>query len=168
MTECGHLHGRPRDLCEGRGMDGRPNPSQRACDAYRAKLGLPPIIVSNPTIPTVVKNEATTVSQIGTYLEKLFRKHFGAMPCGRCKARILRLNSMTPDEVLVVQEALVADIAKDAMKAAPTWWLKIVIAADQLAHLGGTEFVLRRCLINAVRMARGECLLPDINEVPDA
>jgi hypothetical protein len=40
MTECEQFPGRLRDLCEGRGREGRSNPPRYAVDAFRAQHGL--------------------------------------------------------------------------------------------------------------------------------
>jgi len=43
--ECEKFRGRKRDLCEGKGLDGRSNPSQESTDRLRSKHGLDSIIV---------------------------------------------------------------------------------------------------------------------------
>lgn len=43
MNECEQFPGRLRDLCEGRGRDGRGDPPQYAVDAFRAQQGLWPL-----------------------------------------------------------------------------------------------------------------------------
>lgn len=43
MTECEQFFGRLLDLCEGRGVDGRPHPPRHAVEQFRAHYGLPPL-----------------------------------------------------------------------------------------------------------------------------
>ena len=47
-SECEQFSGRKRDLCEGRGRDGRSNPRQSDSDRIRESIGLPPITVQEP------------------------------------------------------------------------------------------------------------------------
>jgi len=144
-AECVHLKGRLRDLCEGVGFDGRPNPSQDASDAYRAKIGLTPIVVESPgavvyvpkpkkpkRIPkTPLPPLKPTVSKIGTRLARIFAEKVAAVPCGDCKNAIVRLNQMTVAEVQAGRDKIIADILSRAARATPTWLKGVAISADQ-------------------------------------
>lgn len=134
MTECDHLKGRPWELCAGIGRDGRPNPSQSASDAYRARMGLEPIVVADPA-PSSVTAKQPPVSQIGNRLSRYFRDRIGKMPCGWCAAQIARLNTMTPDQVKAEREELAAAIVENAKRNAG-WALKLAVAADEALGLG--------------------------------
>ena len=156
--ECQHLKGRKRDLCEGRGLDGRQNPLQSASDDFRASIGLEPITVAEPQAKQIVPRQsrisAPQVSKIGTRLANIFRDTWGAIPCGNCKEAIAELNGMTVDEVQSRRFELVKAITSNAANAAPAYWQKIMIAADQFLHIGGTEYVIGQHLDKACELER--------------
>lgn len=137
MSECEHLIGRPRDLCEGRGLDGRPNPTQEACDQRRLSMGLPLIVVENPAEPTT--KQAPVVSSIGTNLAKLFHDRVGAIPCGRCKREIRNLNSMTAEDVIADRENIIDRIEKASRKASANWLAKLAAKADEVVTDGAVK-----------------------------
>jgi len=85
-------------------------------------------------------------------MEMFIRKRIGAMPCGKCKARIIRLNRSTVAEAEAGRETLIAEMKKDSVSVAGTWWLKAAAAADKYMHLGGTEYLLNWCLSDAIAM----------------
>lgn len=146
MTECDHLKGRPWELCTGIGRDGRPNPTQSASDAYRAKIGLEPIVVAEPQAKQISKRTPKTelkrVSKIGTNLAKTFHDIAGAIPCGDCKAALKELDSLTTEQVQAERDSWVKRITANTKKAAPRYWQKVVLSADQFLHLGGTEYLI--------------------------
>lgn len=156
MEECSKYKGRLYDLCTGTGHDGRPNPTQDACNRFREQHGKELIVVQNPSAETPKKLSDGTfaVSSIGTYMETLIRQRIAAMPCSRCKQRILNLNAQTPEEAEAGREELIKEMKADAVRAASKWWLKVVAAADQFLHLGGTEYLLNWCLDDAIEMER--------------
>ena len=151
MDECEHLRGRPRDLCYGKGFDGRPNPSQQSSDRYRATIGLSPIVVQRPSQPNHVLAGKKQVSRIGSVLAQIIADRIGAVPCGQCKSAIVKLNSMTPAEVQLARATIIADIASRAQKSAPAWWQKALIATDQFLHSGGTEYMIGQWIDEACR-----------------
>jgi len=149
--ECEQYKGRLRDLCAGVGFDGRPNPTQGACDRYRATIGLSPIVVQRPSQPNHVLAGKKQVSRIGSVLAQIIADRIGAVPCGQCKSAIVKLNSMTPAEVQLARATIIADIASRAQKSAPAWWQKALIATDQFLHSGGTEYMIGQWIDEACR-----------------
>lgn len=140
------LIGRKIDLCEGCGQNGRQNPLQQDSDRLRHALGLESIPVAEPqamqVIPRKPAKSCRIVSKIGTRLSNIFREEWGAIPCGDCKAAIEELNGLTVDEVRQAREHWVKQITANAKKAAPAYWQKLVISADQFLQTGGTEYVI--------------------------
>jgi len=136
MEECEHLKGRPRDLCMGVGHAGRPNPTQKHCDEYRAKMGLPPIVVQNPAVVTNVAGAVQRVSDIGDRLAAIFTERVAAIPCGRCKNTLYRLNAMTREQVLSQRESIISDIEANAQLAGNKWFVKWSLVLDQWATGG--------------------------------
>ena len=152
MIECEQYNGRLRDLCAGVGYDGRPNPTQGACDRFRERINKPPIVVTNPAKPSHAKlPKAPSVSRIGSVLAQIIADRIGAVPCGKCKAAIVTLNSMTPAEVQLARATIIEDIASRAQKSAPAWWQKALIATDQFLHSGGTELLIGLWIDEACR-----------------
>ena len=141
MTECEQYKGRLRDLCAGVGFDGRPNPTQGACDRYRATIGLSPIVVQRPSQPNHVLAGKKQVSRIGTRVSTYFKSRIGQTPCGWCKSQIEEMNSLTVEEVLSSKDKRIEDIINNAKKHAP-WWLKISIKADEISHIGGAAYLI--------------------------
>lgn len=141
MSDCEKFEGKGRleDLCLGVGLDGRDNPTQEACDRFRTWAGLQKILVANPGLK---QPKIKPVSQIGTRLANIFRDTWGAIPCGNCKQAIAELNGFTVDQVKLNREQWVNVITQNALSAAPKYWQKITISADQFLHAGGTEFVI--------------------------
>lgn len=97
MTECEKFKGRLRDLCEGHGRDGRPNPPRKYVDAFREQHGITEWTVSQPSrgLGDVVKKitHATGIDKAVEYVaEKVTGKKGG---CG-CKNRQNSLNAMVP------------------------------------------------------------------------
>jgi hypothetical protein len=154
MEDCEGLVGRLLDLCDGVGRDGRPNPTQDACDRFRDSIKKQRIAVINPSAVTAppFADGSIPISTIGTHMETLIRKRIGAMPCSRCKARVVRLNLQTIEQAQAGRVELIAEMKKDAVKSAAKWWLKVVAAADQYLDLGGTEYLLNWCLDDALAM----------------
>lgn len=152
--ECKHLRGRKLDQCEGRGHNGRSNPLQSDCDAYRESWGLPPIVVQEPQAKQIYSEtpQCKQVSQIGTNLAAIFAEEVGAIPCGECKGAIRNLNSLTTAEVRNRRGEIVSAIAGRAKSAAPTFFTKLVVAADQFLSIGGTEFMIGLWLDRACNM----------------
>jgi len=144
-NDCTKYKGRLRDLCEGRGRNGRPNPSQRAIDAFAAKEHLMPATAEET--PAVAKKP--DVSSIGTNLAKIFKDEIAAIPCGECKQRIAKLNQMTAAEVQADRVNIVTNIASSAARNAPSWWQKILVVADQALGTGFTEDFIGTCLDRA-------------------
>ncbi len=145
MRDCAKYKGRLRDLCEGVGRNGRPNPSQRAIDAFAAKEKFMPATAVDQ--PAVVK--VPDVSSIGTNLAKIFKDEIAAIPCGECKQRIAKLNQMTASEVQADRANIVKTIASSAARNAPSWWQKILVIADQSLGTGFTEDFIGKCLDRA-------------------
>lgn len=163
MDECLKHKGRLYDLCTGQGHDGRPNPTQDACDRFRGRHNNDRIKVKNPSSPTpkAIRNGDVAVSAIGTHMETLIRKRVAAVPCSRCRQRILMLNSHTPDSVASIRDALIKEMVADAAEVAPSWWAKMLVVSDQFLHLGGTQYLLNWCLDDAIAMERLSPLQPN-------
>jgi hypothetical protein len=144
--ECEQFKGRYRDLCEGRGLDGRFTPPQHAVDQFRSSKGLDTIVVTEGNNPRVSphRQRYPPVSRIGSRLEKMFADEWGAVPCGDCKKAILKLNTMTVEQVRNLRSSVVHDISSRASKAVPQWWAKVLTSADQFLHIGGTEYMIGR------------------------
>ncbi len=91
MNECEQFRGRLRDLCEGRGRDGRGNPPQYAVDLFRAQQGLPPIAGTRDRLSTEIMQSArSTQSGPGQKLRELlaqlaiaYREDCGCEPFAR-------------------------------------------------------------------------------------
>ena len=151
--ECEQFMGRYRDLCEGRGLDGRNTPPQRAVDQFRSSKGLPLIEVVEVRQPRVSphRQQNPKLSGVGSRLERIFSTEWGAVPCGDCKKAIQKLNRMTVEQVRQDKKSIVADIVSRTSKSIPQYWAKVLTSADQFMHLGGTEYVIGRYLDRACR-----------------
>lgn len=147
--ECQQFKGRFRDLCEGQGLSGRPSPPQHAVDRFRDSHGLERIEVIQVTPSVRFSPHRQQKSRIGDRLAKMFASEWGAVPCGECKRAITRLNRMTVEEVVEHRKELIKDIASRASTSLPQYWARILTAADQFVHLGGTEYVIGRYLDQA-------------------
>jgi hypothetical protein len=144
--ECEQFKGRFRDLCEGRGLDGRLTPPQQAVNLFRDGKGLERIEVTETNFARVSphRQRPAQVSRIGSRLEKMFADEWGAVPCGDCKRAVLKLNAMTVEQVRSLRSSVVHDISSRASKAVPQWWAKVLTSADQFLHIGGTEYMIGR------------------------
>jgi hypothetical protein len=149
--ECEQFKGRYKDLCEGRGLDGRFTPPQHAVDQFRSSKGLDMIVVTEGNTPRLSphRQQRPKLSNIGDRLAQMFATEWGALPCGDCKKAIQKLNRMTIEQVRTTRQQVIADIASRASKAVPQYWAKILTSADQFLHLGGTEFVIGRYIDRA-------------------
>lgn len=142
--ECEQFKGRYRDLCEGRGLDGRFTPPQHAVNHFRSSKGLGVIVVTEMNTPRLSphRQQRPKLSTIGDRLAQIFATKWGALPCGDCKKAIQKLNRMTAEQVRDSRQQIIADIASRASSAMPQYWAKILTSADQFLHLGGTEYVI--------------------------
>ena len=61
-TICEQFPGRLRDLCEGRGRDGRLDPPPEASHRFRESYGLPPLSVSRYPRARAVECDSATIS----------------------------------------------------------------------------------------------------------
>lgn len=96
------------------------------------------------------------LSTIGTALEAIFVRVTGLkIECPDCQRAILRLNSMTPDQVEADRVAIVADIKGRIPEQAPVIW-KALAFVDDVLHLGQTEARLNDWLSEAI-ITGGEC-----------
>ncbi len=153
--ECLQFKGRSRDLCEGRGLDGRLTPPQIAVDQFRESRGLEPIVVTETNFARTIPYRQQTrlkVSLIGDRLAKIFAEEWGALPCGKCKNAIVNLNSMTVEQVQANRAKIVSDIASRATQSVPQWWAKVLTSASAFLHLGGTEYLIGKYLDRACRV----------------
>lgn len=150
--ECKHLNGRKRDLCEGRGFDGRQNPLQSSSDDFRASIGLEPITVAEPQAKQIVPQKETViqVSQVGTKLRKIFEEKYGAIPCSSCKAMIESLNQSTAEFVLKNKESISMEIYENSKKSKMAWWARFARDVDD-ATTGGV--VARSYLLRYIEEA---------------
>lgn len=126
MNECDQYKGRLRDLCDGVGRDGRPNPTQQASDRFRDWKVLPRIVVESPSARTAARE----ASQVGTRLSAIITERTGQIPCGPCKQMIKNLNGMTVDEIRRQSETIV-DVIIDNAKKHGKWWIKLGVAAAE-------------------------------------
>jgi type VI protein secretion system component VasA len=145
--ECKQFRGRKRDLCEGRGFDGRKHPEQQHSDRLRLKHGLDRIEVAVGD-PDKVKSrddlKRMTVSSIGTNLSRM-------IPCGDCRVEIARLNTMTIAEVIDDIDAISEAIVRNARRNAP-WWLKLSIKTlDVIKSELHSEYI-KSCIKEACEM----------------
>lgn len=101
MNDCEQFKGRLKDLCLGRGLDGRPNPPRKAVRRFREQHGIEDDgeawSVSQPSrgLGDVVAKimHATGIAKVVEYVSgKLTGKKCG---CG-CKRRQDTLNAMVP------------------------------------------------------------------------
>lgn len=96
MTECEKFKGRLRDLCEGRGLNGRKNPPAHAVKAFREANGIadpqPEWDVSKPPrgLGDVVKKLTHA-----TGIDKVVEAVAGKKGCG-CAKRQADLNAAFP------------------------------------------------------------------------
>lgn len=155
MDGCSEHKGRLYDLCTGIGHDGRPNPTQEACDRFRDKHGKDKIEVQNPSAPSPERNMArpTDRSNVGTLLAKIFKEKVGAVPCSACKQRIASLNQLSVPDIISRRAAIVAEISQSAAKSAPKWWQKAGVIADQFLGTGVTSSLIGSYLDMACAMA---------------
>lgn len=150
--ECRHLKGRKKDLCEGRGFDGRQNPLQSASDDFRASIGLDSITVTEPQSRQIVPSRppVNPVSQIGTRLRKIFESKYGAIPCSSCKAMIESLNQSTVEFVLKNKQSISMEIYENSKNSKMAWWAKFARDVDDAATGG---FVARSYLLRYIEEA---------------
>lgn len=151
--ECKKYHGRLRDLCLGCGQDGRRCPPQKAVTAFRRAENLSPILIcetedpiSSPVKPFVSDKKQ---SDIGTRLSEMFKTSWGAIPCGNCKADIAKLNFETAEEVQDKREYWIKKITRNAKAAAPKYWQRLAITANEFLHVGGVEYLIGKYLDEA-------------------
>lgn len=152
--ECEQFRGRKRDLCEGRGFDGRKHPTQQHSDRLRLRFGLDSIEVTigEPTesLPAKPRDDLKrmTVSAIGTTLSKIFHDRIGQVPCGDCKAEIARLNTMTATDVMDDIDAIAARIIANAKRNAK-WWLKLSVKTLEAVGSELHEQYIKSCIAEA-------------------
>jgi hypothetical protein len=123
-------------------------------DDFRASIGLEPIIVAEPQaqqiVPPRVASRNLSASKIGTRLEKIFHDKWGPIPCGVCKEAIRDLNGLTVGEVSTDRERWVKSITANAAKAAPKYWQRLAITANEFLHVGGVEYLIGRYIDEAL------------------
>lgn len=153
MDECSELKGRLRDLCYGVGLNGRPNPSQKASDDYRRSIGLDPIVVNSPSVRYVKgkPSPVRSISKIGTNLSKIFKERIAQVPCGDCKAEIEALNLMTPEDVRKDIDNLIDRIVKNAKRNA-AWWLKLTVKTVEIVGSEIHTVYIKSCILEACEM----------------
>ena len=145
MDECLQFVGRLRDLCEGRGLNGRIHPPIQHVNNFRARNKLSPINAKQiqaenyaPESPVAKEERVPDASNIGTILAELISQRYHVIPCSGCKNAIVKLNRMKPQEVLEQKQTIVADIASRAGSLKPLW-LKLAVWADSMLMTGETH-----------------------------
>lgn len=153
--ECLQFKGRKRDLCEGRGLDGRGNPTQDASNQFRASVGLQPVVVEYPSVAQVIPGgwqlPEPPKSKIGVHVSEMFQTRIGQVPCGDCKFEIARLNSMTAAEVLGDIDAVTGRIIDNAKRSA-SWWLKLTVKTLEVCNSDAHADLIKAYLVEACQM----------------
>lgn len=159
--DCEQFIGRLKDLCLGYGLNGRPDPTPQAIASFQeraaegafaeGKMNAPCKSHITRTVRTKTVSSAQPVSQIGYRLADIFRKEWGAIPCGDCKQALLKLNLMTTAQAQEQRKQIVADITSRSSTAVPQYWAKILTSADKFLHLGGTEYLIGHYFDRACR-----------------
>jgi hypothetical protein len=97
---------------------------------------------NTPRKQPVPKPYVAPVSQIGNTLVDFFSTGIGAIPCGECKAEILRLNRMTASEVSADRAAIIDRIEKNSRTADSRWYARLAAMADELITGGEVKKLL--------------------------
>lgn len=137
-SECEKFPGRLRDLCEGRGREGRPKPLQYAVDAFRLKHGLPPLPALSGTFrfpssqlqpkppaeprpkkmmrwPQYDPSEPPPAS-VGTKLKEIFATlGVQAQGCGGCMATIMAMDAAGVEGCRARRDEFIAEIKQRAI-----------------------------------------------------
>ncbi len=95
------------------------------------------------------------ISNIGDYLKQIIERDpvaGGAIPCGECKAHILKLNSMTIAEIEESRTETISQITERAKAKAPKFWQRIAIRIDSALNIGETERRIDKWLTEAIEM----------------
>ena len=110
MKECSQFPGRLRDLCEGRGLDGRGDPPRYAVEAFRAQQGLWPLgsepypegIPRRPCPPAAPRTVAVAVicHNYGRYLAEALDS--------------VLTQTRQPDEIIVIDDSSTDDTPRVA------------------------------------------------------
>lgn len=149
QAECEKFPGRLRDLCEGRGRDGRPNPTRKAANAWRMSEGLPKLdrqpainvaVISGQTpSPAAPRQHAPPAPTFGpgTELKKIFESlGIQSDGCGGCYLTLQAMDKGGAQECRERRDEFIAEIKSRRMSV--TLATKIVAAGA--AVLNGLAF----------------------------
>ena len=166
-SECAKFVGRDRDLCRGRGEDGRPTPKRAASNTFRARHQLPELPAKSITLrsggtsgkqsATVTKPAKPRTKGVGTHLklilESLSLKYRNTESCGCTEAAAL-MDQIGPQECRARFDEFVAKLEEKAGKL--SWWDTLRIAAASVP--AGLTFSLSAAglLTEAINRAEAE------------
>lgn len=167
MHDCEKYPGRLKDLCLGRGLNGRPDPTRDAIAAFWQSIGQPVFTKSDVQISiqpdsaflfpksTMSTVEHNSLSRIGFRLADKIKTYVGAIPCGACKQQIIRLNSMTAEQIEADRENIISIVIRNASTSRQQWWLKLVSLADQcVTHGEAARWFIGKMIDDAIREER--------------